>query len=222
MKPRVTIQEGMTVRGTDGEKLGRVKSINDDGSFIVEKGLFFREDYPASLANVIAVRGDEVIYEKAVDAEGRPIARTAGPSVEVRVPLAVEQLVVETEARQQGEVRVRKEVVTEMQEVTVPVQKERVTVERVPAGEARPAPAEAFKETEISVPVMEEEVRVTKVPVVREEVRIKKQPMVEQQTASAEVRHEEAHVEEKRREQGTVETQEGGMRAPGRDEDVKK
>jgi uncharacterized protein (TIGR02271 family) len=226
---RTLIREGMVVRATDGDKLGKVKSIRGD-EFIIEKGLLFKEDYAARLDNIVDVQGDEITYEKAaLDAEGRPLAGAASGAPkeresEVRMPLAEEQLVVEKQAKQAGEVKIHKEVVAETRQVTVPVQREEVVVERVPVNEA--ATGEAFSERDIAVPVMEEEVRVTKQPVVREEVRVSKQPMQEQRTASAEVRREEAHVDDsevRRERRGDIEVEDAEVRrAPTRDDDLKK
>lgn len=228
------IQPGMTVRSTDGEKLGTVASVGDQ-EFIIEKGWLFKEDYRARCDRITDIRGDEVIYQRLgeQEASGAPAARatataaatppeTSAAGEEIRVPLAEEQLVVEKDVTQREAARIHKEVVTEEQQVTVPVRHEEVIVEREPLAEPRAAGSEAFREEEIGVTAMEEEARVSKRPVVREEVRVRKQPVVEQRVASEEVRREEAHVEE--REPSRVERQderEGGMRAPGRDEDKK-
>ena len=53
---------------------------------------------------------------------------------EIRVPLAEEQLRAEKHMEEVGKVRVTKDVITEQQQITVPVQKEVVRVERIPAG----------------------------------------------------------------------------------------
>jgi uncharacterized protein (TIGR02271 family) len=203
----------MVVRGTDGEKLGKVKSISGD-EFIIEKGLLFKEDFTARCENITDVQGDEITYA----AQAR--------QDEVRMPLAEEQLLVEKQAKQAGEVKIHKEVVTEEKQVAVPVQREEVVVERTPVNEARPAAADAFVERDIAVPVMEEEVRVTKQPVVREEVRVRKEPVQEQRAASAEVRREEAHVDDsemRRERRGDIEAEEADVRrAPTTDDDRKK
>lgn len=141
---------------------------------------------------------------------------------EVRVPLVEEELDVQKQTRQSGGVRVTKSVVTEQKEVSVPVTREELEVERVPAsGDTTPAGTAAFVESEIIVPIVEEEVVVTKRPVVREEVRVRKHEVQDQRAMSADVRREEAQVEdlqEQRRERPT-ETNEPGMRAPSRDDD---
>ncbi len=89
----------------------------------------------------------------------------AGTEEELRVPLAEEELVAEKRTRQAGEVRIRKDVVTERREIPVEVTREEVHVERTPVegGEARGGEAR-FEGGTISVPVHEEEVEIRKRP----------------------------------------------------------
>lgn len=216
---RDRLREGMTVRTAEGDKLGKIASIRDDG-FIIEKGWLFKEDYIARFDQVLDVQGDEVIYRRVGEAEAAPppaeratgaepaAATGAEPAAatgtepaaaagteEMRLPLAEEQLVAEKRAREAGEVQVRKEVTTHEEQIAVPVQHEEVTVERVPAS-GQPAPEATFQREAVSVPVMEEEVEVHKRPVVREEVVVQRAPVEEQRVAAAEVRREEAVVED--------------------------
>jgi len=80
--------------------------------------------------------------------------------------------------------------------VTVPVTREEVRVERVPAGRDASAGESDFASQDVAVPVMEEEVTVSKRPVVREEVRISKQSRQEQRPVRAQVRREEVEIED--------------------------
>ncbi|MCU1282273.1 MAG: hypothetical protein JWM53_5819 [bacterium] len=249
---RNQIRKGMTVRDVEGDKLGKVADVAGD-TFIIEKGLLFKEDFEARMERIVEIRDDEIIYARAAEASPEPQshvsgvgddriesdspAATATPSTagreqiagerdELRVPIVEEELDVQKQARQRGAVRVTKEVVTEQKQVTVPVTREEVIVERVPAGgDIAPASAGAFVETEIAVPAVEEEVVVTKRPVVREEVRVRKEQVQEQRAVTADVRREEAHVEnlqDERRERPTETTTEPGMRAPGTEDDTKR
>src|SRR5919107_120827 len=91
---------------------------------------------------------------------------TAASHAADRLELREEQLDVDTERVQAGEVRLRKEVVTEQRTIDVPVTREEVVIERHDAS-GRPAAQGAIgAEEDIR---MEEEVRVEKTPVVREE-----------------------------------------------------
>jgi uncharacterized protein (TIGR02271 family) len=92
---------------------------------------------------------------------------------EQRMQLSEEELEARKRVREAGDVTVRKEVVTERRQIDVPVTREEVHVERVPATASGEA-AGAFEEKEIRMPVHEEEVEVTKRPRVREEVRVSK------------------------------------------------
>lgn len=139
---------------------------------------------------------------------GEPYAGASGASAqassaigaeardELRVPLAAEELQAERKERQAGEVRVRKEVVTENQQVSVPVTREEVHVDRIPASGAEQPGDAAFREGTVSVPVREEEVEIKKRPVVKEEVRVSRTRRQEERRADAEVRHEEARIEQ--------------------------
>jgi uncharacterized protein (TIGR02271 family) len=236
------IAEGMTVRAADGKKLGKVIECAE-GSFVVEKGLFFPKDYSIRYDQVAEVRDDEVYLNVAdldlgaestgtmvanpsttavggslsgagLGAAGTPAGPGAGVGLgamtegfrdesrrdlrgdeEVRVPLAEEQLEAMKVERQTGEVQVHKDVITEHKQISVPVAREEVHVERVPA-QGTQAPGEAtFKDETISVPVREEEVEIRKRPVVKEEVRVGRTRHQEERRADAEVRREEARIE---------------------------
>jgi uncharacterized protein (TIGR02271 family) len=219
------IREGMTVRSSDGQKLGKVIRCGVD-EFIIEKGFFFPKDYVARYDQA-TVSGDEVTLSLAAsslrEAGGRDDVRareesaggmgthlgtyaggesdragrlTHGTSEEVRVPVAEEELVAEKHERQAGEVRVRKDVVTEHRTVDVPVTREEVHVERVPVqgGEARGGEAR-FEKGDIRVPVREEEVEIRKRPVVKEEVRISKNARREERRVEGDVRREDVKID---------------------------
>lgn len=121
-------------------------------------------------------------------------SRIPGSREEVVVPLAEEELEARTTERQVGEVRVRKEVITEEQEIDVPVRREEVRVEHVP--ESGAATEAAFEEGETRIPIYEEEVEVTKRPVVREEVRVSKAEHEDVEHVRGKVRKEVAEIEE--------------------------
>ncbi len=114
------------------------------------------------------------------------------PSVELRE----EELRVEKERVQAGEVRLRKDVITEERTVEVPVTREEVVIERRPAASGREAGGRIDEGEEIRIPLMEEEVRVEKTPVVREEVSLRKQQIQDTEQVSETVRREEARIEQ--------------------------
>jgi len=116
---------------------------------------------------------------------------------EQRIHLVSEVLRVHKEMVRRGEVRLRKEVVTETQNVEVPVTREELVVERVPIEEREATSAEMDTgEQEIRVPLTEEQVRVEKKPVLKEEIRVGKRQVEQSQRVSDTVRHEELRSEE--------------------------
>jgi uncharacterized protein (TIGR02271 family) len=118
-------------------------------------------------------------------------ARTAeGARIEVRE----EELQAHKQLVEAGEVRVRKEVVTEHRTLEVPVQREEVVIERhAPTGE--PAASDIRPGEEIRIPVRKEQVSVEKRPVVKEEVTVGKRVVQGTEQVGGEVRREEVRVE---------------------------
>ena len=60
MFDRTSVREGMVVRSSDGEKLGKVFAVGE-GVFHIEKGLFFPKDYVVNFSEVSSVRDGEII-----------------------------------------------------------------------------------------------------------------------------------------------------------------
>jgi len=114
---------------------------------------------------------------------------------EDRLQLREEQLDVEKERVQTGEVRLRKEVVTEQRNIEVPVTREEVVIERHTAAGPKRAEGAIGEGEEVRIPLMEEEVRVEKTPVVREEVSVHKRQVQDTEQVSETVRREEARIE---------------------------
>lgn len=119
---------------------------------------------------------------------------TAGESRTVE--LREEELRVQKEQVEAGEVRLRKEVVSEDRTIEVPVTREEVVIERRPAAGGGKTGGTIDEGEEVRIPLMEEEVRVDKTPVVREEVSLKKRQVQDTEQVSETVRREEARVEE--------------------------
>jgi uncharacterized protein (TIGR02271 family) len=113
---------------------------------------------------------------------------------ELRVQRSEEELLAGTRERVAGSVRIRKRVRTERESLEVPIRREEVSVERVPAsGEASEAQIGA---EEVSVPVVEDEVVVQKKPVAKEEIRVRKDVVHERQIVEEDVRREEVEIED--------------------------
>jgi uncharacterized protein (TIGR02271 family) len=109
-----------------------------------------------------------------------------------------EELRVGTQTRERGRARLRKYVVTEEQQVRVPVQREEVRVEREPITDANLAAASegpAIAEDSHEVVLREEEVVVDKRAVPKERVRLDTETVTDQRQVAEEVRKERIEVE---------------------------
>jgi uncharacterized protein (TIGR02271 family) len=123
---------------------------------------------------------------------------TSGPTTDDAMTRSEEELRVGKASRERGRARLRKYVVTEQVQQTVPVQREEVRVEREPITDANVGQAldgPAISEEEHEVTLHEEEVVVEKRAVPRERVRLDKDTVTEDQTVSEEVRKEQIEAE---------------------------
>jgi uncharacterized protein (TIGR02271 family) len=109
--------------------------------------------------------------------------------------LREEQLDVNKQRVQTGEVEVKKDVVDEQKTVNVPVTHEEVYVERRSVDNTDPGTTTPIGDAEtIHVPIVEEKVEVTKKPVVAEELVIGKKQVTETQQVTENIKREEAKV----------------------------
>jgi uncharacterized protein (TIGR02271 family) len=123
---------------------------------------------------------------------------TSGPTTDDAMTRSEEELQVGTQARERGRARLRKYVTTEQQQVTVPVQREEVRVEREPITDANLDAATsgpAISEEEHEVTLHEETPVVEKRVVPRERVRLDTETVTEQRQVGEEVRKEQIQVE---------------------------
>ena len=133
------------------------------------------------------------------DVEGRTVGRdTSGPTTDGAMTRSEEQLRVGTESREAGRARLRKHVVTEQQQVTVPVSREEVTLERetitdANRGDAYDGPAISEEEHEVTLHAERPVVSTEAVAV--ERVKVGKETVTENQTVGGEVRKEEIELD---------------------------
>jgi uncharacterized protein (TIGR02271 family) len=123
---------------------------------------------------------------------------TSGPTTDDAMTRSEEELRVGKTSRERGRARLRKYVVTEQVQQTVPVQREEVRLEREPitdanVGDAKAGPA--ISEEEHEVTLHEEEVVTEKRAVPKERVRMDKQTVTEDQTVSEQVRKEQIEAD---------------------------
>ncbi|MEA2333167.1 MAG: hypothetical protein QOH58_3305 [Thermoleophilaceae bacterium] len=130
---------------------------------------------------------------------GAPVGEdVSGPTTDDAMTRSEEELRVGTSQRERGRARLRKYVVTEEVQQTVPVQREEVRVEREPITEGNVDQATAgpeISEEEHEVTLHEEEVVTEKRVVPKERVRMTKDTVTDEQTVSEEVRQERIDVE---------------------------
>jgi uncharacterized protein (TIGR02271 family) len=123
---------------------------------------------------------------------------TSGPTTDNAMTRSEEELRVGTAQRERGRVRLRKYVTTEEQQVTVPVRREEVRVEREPVTDANLDAATSgpeISEEEHEVVLREEEAVVEKRVVPRERVRLDKETVTDERQVSEEIRKEQLEVE---------------------------
>lgn len=127
-----------------------------------------------------------------------PPTRTETATQPAELTSFEEQIRVGTEAVESGTVRLRKYVVTEPVETSVPIRREDVTVERVPAASATPSPGHQFEEQAVEVTLHEERPTIAKETVPVETVRLTSKTETEQRQVSDQVRRERIEVEDQR------------------------
>lgn len=127
--------------------------------------------------------------------EGRDVS---GRTTDDAMTRSEEELHVGTASRERGRVRLRKYVVTEEVQQTVPVRREEVRVEREPITDEnidRANNGPAISEEEHEVVLLEEEVVTEKRVVPKERIRLAKDTVTDEQQVSDQVRKEQIDVD---------------------------
>ena len=122
---------------------------------------------------------------------GRDEERREGTSV-VR---AEEELEVGTASEEAGRVRARKRVETEHVEELVPRHVEHADVERTKPGDGDSGEVETLPDGSVSIPILEEELVITKRMVVRERIVVRKRTLTEEHLVEAELRKERVELD---------------------------
>jgi uncharacterized protein (TIGR02271 family) len=131
--------------------------------------------------------------------EGETVGHdTSGPTTDDAMTRSEEELRVGKMERERGRARLRKYVVTEQVETTVPVSREEVRLEREPVTDANVGDAldgPAISEEEHEVVLHEEQPVVEKRVVPKERVRMEKESVTEDAQVSEEVRKEQIEAD---------------------------
>lgn len=124
---------------------------------------------------------------------------TSGPTTDDAMTRSEEELRVGTAQRERGRARLRKYVVTEEVQQTVPVKREEVRVEREPISDANVDAATdgpEISDEEHEVTLHEEEAVVEKRAVPKERIRLEKDTVTDEQTVSESVRKEQVEEDD--------------------------
>ncbi len=186
----------------DKDRIKVAPSINpDDGHLSPEEEQQLYTYYGVSYDAGSQTSGQETVATDTTtttETTGTVGYDTSGPTTDDAMTLSEEQLRVGTQQREAGRARLRKYVVTENVQTTVPVQREEVRVEREPITDANVGDATSgpeLSEDEHEVVLSEEEVVVDKKVVPKEQVRLDTDVVTEERQVSEEVRKEQVEMD---------------------------
>jgi uncharacterized protein (TIGR02271 family) len=192
---------GATPKGEDvqvpvsKEQVKGAPSVEPDRELSEREEIELFQYYGVHYTDEGSVTAQGAPRQAATQSEGRDVG---GPTTDDAMTRSEEELHVGTASRERGRVRLRKYVVTEEVQQTVPVRREEVRVEREPITDAnidRATDGPAISEGEHEVVLHEEEVVTEKRAVPKERVRLDKDIITEEQQVSEEVRKEQIDVD---------------------------
>ncbi|MDG3074591.1 YsnF/AvaK domain-containing protein [Bacillus halotolerans] len=165
------------------DEIDKYQEDLDDGKLLV--AVDTDADLDATIDNGNALSGGFANTNETVDYTTKE---------EKTMPLREEQLKVDKEDIQTGEVEIGKEVKTEQRDIDIPVRHDEIYVERRPVDE-NTADASPVNDSEtVRVPIVEEKLEVTKKPVVTDEVVVGKRTVEENEHISETVKKEEPRL----------------------------
>ncbi|MCC5646034.1 DUF2382 domain-containing protein [Nostoc sp. CHAB 5824] len=171
-----------------------------EGLVEYNEGAIVDHDYEENVRSVFRSPNSGITYDRnTYNYQTEPALYGLNEQAHQTFKLYEERLIASKNRIKTGEVTVGKHIETETARVTVPIQKERVLIERVVPTEAGKVvdPSELkFQEGEVArIEVYEETPEIRKEAFIREEVRVKK--VVEQETVEAQdtIRREELDVD---------------------------
>jgi uncharacterized protein (TIGR02271 family) len=199
------------VRTLDNQDMGKVIAVPNDEDTIIISSQSGGEQYKIPRSLVSGFNGAEVLLNETaykimsssyrVDNAGAYEAKPSNIITEERqqeeekttIPLIEERLNV-SKKTSTTQYTITKEPVTDKKTMEVPVTHEELVVEKRPPKDSASAQGPVKSKTEIKVPLMREEVEVTKEPFVKEEVVVKKKPVTETRTVSDTVTSERINM----------------------------
>ena len=201
------------VRTLDNQGMGKVVAVPNDEDTIIISSQSGSEQYKIPRSSVSGFNGAEVLLNETaykimsssyrVDNAGVYEAKPSNiiteghqqDKEETTVPLMEERLNV-SKKTSTTQYTITKEPITEKKTLEVQVTHEELIVEKRPPKESSSSSAQGpvSSKTEIKVPLMREEVEVTKEPFVKEEVVVKKKSIAETRTVSDTVTSERINI----------------------------
>ena len=186
-------------RGINDADLGEIQQV-DQNFVITQKGTIGKEKFyiPKSL---VAYYDGHILHVSITEEEAKnTYMEGSSPIVEEeeRIKIMEERIVVSKKETTGEEITIIKEPATETKTVQVQVAHQEATIERRPVNrasdeeQAGEGPVQSIKE--IKIPLMKEEIEISKQPYVKEEVVIRKKPVIETRTVTEEVKSEKVKV----------------------------
>ena len=181
-------------RGINDADLGEIQQVDQD-FILTQKGTIDKEKFyiPKSL---VAYYDGDILHVSITEEEAKNTYMEGSPAIveEERIKIMEERIVVSKRATTGEEITIIKEPVTETKSVQVEIAHEEAIIDTNSVGEATLSlhPVETIKE--IKIPLMKEEIEISKQPYVKEEVIIRKKPVIETRTVTEEVKSEKVKV----------------------------
>ncbi len=191
---------GLSVEEDRSRYFGHRFSSNQNGAVVTVKAGDRLAEAESILTRFGADLGNnaaEYDYSQTANASEPTGTQTTGTEdAQNNIQLLGEVLRVHKDRISRGEVRLRKEVITETQTIQVPVTREELVIERHAVDQNTPPTGSIGESSEIRIPLSEERANIDKSTFVREEVAVGKKPVEEVRSLTGDVRHEELVVED--------------------------
>lgn len=181
---------GMSVPQDQSKYFGHRFGSSDNGTIVTVTAAGREQEARAILLQAGADLGDNAAE---YDYSAASNTKVEGSQ---NIQLLGEVLRVHKDRVQTGEVRFRKEIITDMQTIQVPVTREELVIERHAVNSNTPVTETIGESNEIRIPLSEERASLDKSTVVREEVSVGKRAVEGVQDLNGQTRREELVVED--------------------------
>ena len=182
-------------RGINDADLGKVQGLSEPFVF-TQRGTINKEKFYIPKSLVEGYDGVTLRFRVTEEEAKNMYMRDSPPSDEEvqHVQIMTERIVASKRETTGEEITIIKEPASETKTVQVQLTHEEPIIERNPVGEATSSLHPVLSIQEIKVPLMKEEIEISKQPYVKEEVVIRKKPVIETRTVTEEVKSEKVKV----------------------------